>query len=240
MDDKELFSELGLSVNEGKLYSELVRHGKLSASEASSKAQVPYGKVYVVLQSLIDKGLVRVVPEKTKKFAPASPENLEKIIDEKKKVLDRAKKKVKELKQFYNKKEKDVLIIGEGDKGFWKIANDMIKVKKYGYSIKWNSKIKPGDLEWSRKWVIKNKNIDVRDLVRYDSETEKNVKKWLKTRPNARVFSNEGVAMSILDDEEVMIGLIKNNTTLLIRDSAFAKIMKKMFLAAYNEAEEIK
>ena len=49
MEDREIFSELGLSLNEGKAYSELIKHGKLSASEISSKSEVPYGKIYVIL-----------------------------------------------------------------------------------------------------------------------------------------------------------------------------------------------
>ena len=47
------------------------------------------------------------------------------------------------------------------------------------------------------------------------------------------------VRISIQDDEEVMLGLIKNNTTLLLRDKAFAKIMKKLFLEAYTKAKKI-
>lgn len=239
MEEKELFKELGLNVNEGKLYSELVKHGKLSAAEVSSKAGVPYGKVYVVLQGLIDKGFVRVVPEKTKKFSPASPENFEKVIEEKKKLLEEAKEKVKELKKIYDDKEKDVLIVGEGDKGFWKISDDMKKVEKYGYNIKWDSKIKPGFLEKTKK-RIKAGKIDAKNLVRYDRETKKNVDKWVKTGLSQAKFSNEGIALSILDDEEVMIGLIRKNTTLLIRDEAFAKCMKRLFLAAYEKSEKIK
>ena len=55
-----------------------------------------------------------------------------------------------------------------------------------------------------------------------------------------RSLINEGFACDIRDDKEVMLGLIKNNTTILIRDKAFAKIMKKLFLAYYDKAEKIK
>lgn len=44
-----------------------------------------------------------------------------------------------------------------------------------------------------------------------------------------RKFDNEGVAMSIIDEKEVMICLINSNATLLLRDQAFAKVMKKCF-----------
>jgi len=240
MDEKELFKEIGMNVNEGKVYSELVKHGKLSASEISSRAGVPYGKIYVVLQSLIDKGFVRVVPEKTKKFVSSSPENLEKAIDERKKMLDEAKEKVKELKQFYDEKEGDFLAIAKGDKGFWKIAEDMKKVEKYAYNIKWKPRVNSDTIQKRKTWNKKNNNIDVKELVRYDDETKKDVDKLIKVIPSMKKFENEGIALSILDDEEVMIGLIKKNTTLLIRDSAFAKVMKQLFLPAYEKAENIK
>ena len=239
MEDRDLFKELGLNINEGKLYSELVKHGKLSAAEVSSKAGVPYGKVYVVLQSLIDKGFVRVIPEKTKKFSPVSPESLEKIIDEKRKLLEEAKEKVKELKQFYDDKEKDVLVVGEGDRGFWKIAEGMKEAEKYAYNIKWDSKIRPGAIEKVKK-RIKSKKLEMKNLVRYDEETEKNVKRFSRAGLSQAEFPNEGVALAILDDEEVLIGLIKKNTTLLVRDVAFTKCMRRLFLAAYNDAEKIR
>ncbi len=236
--EKELFKEIGLNLNEGKVYSELVKHGKLSASETSSKSGVPYGKIYVVLQGLVDKGLVQIIPEKTKKFIASSPENLVKLIDNKKKILEKAREKISELKQFYEKKDKDFLIIGEGDKGFWKIVDEMEEVEDYSYNIKWDSKIQPGSLEKSRKRL--KKGIDSKDLVRYDRDTEKNVHKWLKVKKNIRKFPNEGVALSVLDDKEVMVGLIKKNTTILIRDKAFTKVMKRLFLGAYDVAKKIK
>ena len=80
----------------------------------------------------------------------------------------------------------------------------------------------------------------MKNLVKYGEETEKNIKKFSKAGLPQAKFPNEGVALSILDDEEVMIGLIKKNTTLLIRDEAFAKCMKRLFLAAYEDAEKIK
>ena len=69
--------------------------------------------------------------------------------------------------------------------------------------------------------------------------TKKDVKKWLKINKNIKNFENQGVAINITE-HEIMISLIKSNVTLLIRDKAFTKIMKKMFLASYDDAEKIK
>jgi sugar-specific transcriptional regulator TrmB len=237
MNDKEIFKELGLTFNEGKVYSELIRHGKLSASEISSKSEVPYGKIYVVLQRLIDKGLIEIVPEKTKKYVSSNPSSLMKLVDNKRKLLDDAEKRVEKMKQFYEKKDKDFLIVGEGERSFWKIADEMKKVETYGYNVRWDSKVNPDSLKKTKKRI--KEGVDTRDLSRYDKETKSNVDKWMKVKPQIRKFPNEGVALSISDDEEVLIGLIKKNTTLLIRDSAFAKVMKRLFLGAYKNAEKI-
>lgn len=238
MVEQDIFQELGLTLNEGKVYSELIKFDKLPAAEVSSKSGVPYGKIYVVLQALIDKGLVRIIPDKTKKYSCASPDNFEKLISKKKKILEDASVKLKELKKFYDSKEKDFLVVSEGDKGFWKISHDMIDFREYAYNIKWNTQLNPGFLAWMRK-KLKKKNLDLKNLVRYDSDTKKNVDKVARIAFPQRKIDNDGVAMSILDDKEVMIGLIKKNTTLLIRDEAFAKIMKDLFNAKYNVAEKI-
>ncbi|MFH1290235.1 MAG: helix-turn-helix domain-containing protein [Nanoarchaeota archaeon] len=96
----EEFKEFGLTQNESKVYSTLIKFGKLSAGETSAKSSVPYGRIYDVLDSLIDKGLVEVVPEKTKKFIPGDPKALEKLLKKRKENLERAEEKVKELKKF--------------------------------------------------------------------------------------------------------------------------------------------
>lgn len=239
MENKELFEELGLSGNGGKVYEDLVKFGKLSASEVSAKSGVPYGKIYVVLESLIHKGLVEVVPEKTKKFVPSSPENLIKLVEEKQKVLEKAKEKARSMKQFYEVKEKNPVIMAQGRKGFYKVVEEMEKAGKYAYSIKWTSEFKP---EWVKEHKANlRKGVDLRMLSRYDKETKRDVDDWLKINKNVRKIENEGVAFAVNDDKEVLIGLIRNNVTLLIRDKAFAKVMKKLFLAYYeHEAEDIK
>ena len=232
------FEELGLTANESKVYEVLVQFGKLGASELSAKSGVPYGRIYALLESLISKGFVETIPEKTKKFATTSPSSFLKIIDEKQKSLDAIKNKVIELEKFYQKREAPPVVLAEGVRGFTEIVRQMKESKKYSYTIKWNSDYKP-------EWIENTKNsikrgIDLKTLVRYDTETKKNVDEWdkiVKIKP--RAMDNEGFACSVIDDNEVLLGLIKSNITLLIRDKAFAKVMKKLFLAYYEKAEKI-
>ena len=60
-------------------------HPFLFVVTSQGKREFKYSNIehyfYNVLDSLIAKGLVEVIPEKTKKFVPSSPEDLIKLID---------------------------------------------------------------------------------------------------------------------------------------------------------------
>ena len=238
MEEFENYEELGLTSSEAKVYETLVRLGKLGAGEISRESEVSYSKIYNVLDSLIGKGLVKVVPEKSKKFVPSSPEALIELINKKQQKLEKAKEKAKELKSFYEVKEKNPVTMQIGRKGFYKIVSELEETKKYDYSVKWTSEFRPGWARDAERYL--KKGADLKTLTRYDKETEKDVKKQMEINKNYRKIENEGVAISIKDDGEVMVALIKSNVTLLIKESAFCKLMKKLFLETYKNAGEIK
>jgi hypothetical protein len=78
---------------------------------------------------------------------------------------------------------------------------------------------------------------DEKSLGRFDKETSKAIKEWKTINKEIKPIQNDGVAMSITDDEEVMIALIKSNTTMLIRDKAFAKVMRQLFVKYYMSTD---
>ena len=234
----EELKELGLSINESRAYISLLENGKIGAGEVSKFSGVSYSRIYEVLDSLEQKGLVKIVPEKTKKFVSASPGELLDIIKKKENRLKTIRDKIRKMKRVYDSGDKAPIVVGYGKKGFHKIKGELIEVKKSSYDVKWSSEFRP---EWvgGTERAIK-RDVDIRVLARYDSETRENVDEWLKINRKIRVMKNNGVAISVHDDCEVMIGLIRSNATLLIRDKAFAKIMGKMFLETYKNAEKIK
>ncbi|ELY94187.1 TrmB family transcriptional regulator [Natrialba hulunbeirensis JCM 10989] len=61
MDDDhiELLAELGLSGYEARAYLALAHNGSLTADEVASEADIPQGRIYDVLNSLVDRSLVR-------------------------------------------------------------------------------------------------------------------------------------------------------------------------------------
>jgi len=239
MEETIDLQEIGLTQNESKAYKTLLEHGKLGAGDISKFSGVSYSRIYDVLASLKQKGLARLIPEKSKKFVPTDPEELMEIVTKKEETLKKVKNEIKKFKTFYDIKEKNPVILGYGKSAFYKLLKEMPKSKKSDYSIKYTSEYRP---EWERDYTENvKKGVDSRSLVRYDKETGSNVEKWIKLgKKNTRVLANEGVAISIRDDEEVLISLIKSNMTLLIKNKPFVRIMKKMFLETYKNAEEIK
>jgi len=229
------FKELGLTSNETKVYEVMLRLGKATAGHICKESQVPYGRIYNILESLEEKGLIKVIPEETKKYVPSDPEKLHEIIDTRIKNLMDIDNKVKELKKIYEEHEKEPVILAKGKSNFYKIVKEIQKAKKYEYNIRYMFETNPTWMRGTKDQITKG--IDRKDVTRFNKETEKAIQEWKIITKEIKPIENDGVAMSIVDDEEVMIGLIKSNTTMLIRDKAFAKIMKQLFVKYYMNTD---
>ena len=228
--------QLGLSEYEEKAYKALIQLGKASACEISREGQVSYGKIYEVLASLERKGLVMVIPEKTKKFVPSDPKNLMKLIDNKEKQLAEIRKEVKDLKQVYDVHEEEIVKLAKGKRNFYKIIKNRKPIKEFNYTIKYAMEYHP---TWVRqhKEMLKNK-VDLRTLTRYDNETKESVKKWFKIEKTIKKIDNNGVAMAI-SESEIIISLIKSNIIMSIKDKPFIDLMKTLYLNTYKNSPKI-
>lgn len=230
-------SELGLTPAEQRIYQTLVEHGAITASTVSRESNVSYGKIYEVLDRLEAKGLVKVIPEKTKKFAPTEPEHLNKLIQQKQEKLKQLESDVKHLQQIYKQQEEEPIIIAKGKANFDKIVHQMKKGDTFVYNIKPHTTIWPSTFR-NIKENIKN-GLDYRSLNRVCEKTIPNIRKYLEHgRVTMRSFEVENVALAVTD-HDVMIALIEKNTTMLIKDKEFIHIMKILFQNTYDKLEPI-
>jgi len=229
------FKELGLTSNETKVYEIMLRLGKTTAGHICKESLVPYGRIYTVLASLEEKGLIKTIPEETKKYVASDPEKLHEIIDTRIKNLMEIDNKVKELKKIYEEHDVEPVILAKGKSNFYKINKEVKEPEKCDYTIKYTFEVNPN---WMRNTKDRiKKGIDIKHIGVFNKDTEKAIKEWKTVIKEIKPIENEGVAMSIIDDEEVMIGLIKSNTTMLIRDKAFAKIMRQLFIKYYMNTD---
>lgn len=65
--------DVGLNAYESNAYMVLIGHGQFKALEVAGRAHIPRAKIYDVLNSLVDKGFVRVVHGKVKQFSAVEP-----------------------------------------------------------------------------------------------------------------------------------------------------------------------
>lgn len=65
--------DIGLNAYESNAYIVLIGHMYFKALEVASRANIPRAKIYDVLNSLVEKGFVRVVQGKTKQFSAVEP-----------------------------------------------------------------------------------------------------------------------------------------------------------------------
>ncbi len=105
-DDKtvKLLKEAGLTGYQAKILSVLLRDSNLTAQEISDKSDIPYTKIYSVLNSLGEQGYVESNLERPKKYKSIPPEVLfEKIISNKERELEKLEDKLESQKDYLKK-----------------------------------------------------------------------------------------------------------------------------------------
>lgn len=136
MQKTKLLKEIGLSAYESAIYLSLLKLGASEASTIYKDAEVPYGKVYSALDSLVEKGFVEVQRSRPKKFRGVKPDiALDRVIEKKEseveKELEVLKLKTDELKKILmttsSLKTKDEI--------FWTTAVTETNIKKVVISL---------------------------------------------------------------------------------------------------------
>ena len=87
-----ILSEIGLSTNETKVYIALLDNGESTTGEILDNANLQTGKIYEILNSLKNKGMVSIIIKNgVKHFSPADPQRVLDYIHEKQKNIEKQK-----------------------------------------------------------------------------------------------------------------------------------------------------
>lgn len=82
--------DIGLNAYESRAFLVLIGHSSFKALEVAGRANIPRQKIYEVLDSLVEKGFVRVVQGKAKQFSAVEPKlALEGYLNRKKNSFER-------------------------------------------------------------------------------------------------------------------------------------------------------
>ncbi|MFH1850703.1 MAG: helix-turn-helix domain-containing protein [archaeon] len=114
---EEILRDLGLSLNEAKLYETMLQLGETNVSLISTKSRVHRRNVYDSLNKLIEKGLVsQYVVKGEKRFRATDPQRLLTILKDKE---DRLSNILPEMKSKYlGVKQEEEAYIYRGVQGF--------------------------------------------------------------------------------------------------------------------------
>ena len=131
-ETRQVLHEIGLNAYEMDVYAALLESGQITALEISKKANVPYSKIYDVLNSLKNKGWLKSVGTRPTKYYPVPP--LEALATAKIRLEDRyagwEQIITRELQPLYEKRElverPDMLIL-HGQEGVLAKLEEMLK-----------------------------------------------------------------------------------------------------------------
>lgn len=131
---EEVLREIGLSVNEARVYESMLDSGEVSVQEISIKSKVHRRNVYDALTKLVEKGLVsELFINGEKHFKSISPTRLLELLKEKEtklnKVLPEMEMKAK------RKQEGEEAYFYRGIEGFKNYLQDILKTRKPVYFI---------------------------------------------------------------------------------------------------------
>ena len=136
MQKKKLLQDIGLNAYEAAAYLSLLKFGVSEANVVCRDAEVPYGKVYTVLESLAGKGFVEIQFSRPKKFRAIDPDMALDFFFEKRKA--EFEKEIEVLKSFIEEAKhslKAVQAQKRKDEIFWTTAITESEIKKFATSI---------------------------------------------------------------------------------------------------------
>ncbi|MFC1732825.1 TrmB family transcriptional regulator [candidate division KSB1 bacterium] len=239
--DDNILEGFGLSKNEAKVYTTLLRTGLTTVGKISDKSKVHRTNVYDVVERLIEKGLIcYVVKDGTKCYEATNPENLMNVLKEKEIQLRQILPKLMLDKQLAEKKSE--VHVYEGVSSVKMMLNHFIDKKKeritYG--------VPKGAVEHMKEFMkhYHERRIDMKIPMRHIyNEDAKERREWLNSLDltEARYLPqefNSPVSTSICGDEVVIIMWTKTPLVIQIVNEELADSYKNYFEVLWKIAEK--
>jgi len=243
MELEEILQNLGLSDKEAKIYLSLLQRGTGSAHSLASASGLKRPTTYVILENLIDKKIVYLIPKTKKKLYRATPpERLVQLAEEK---IQKVKEKLPEIQALSNNKtKKPQVLYFEGIGGINEVLNYRIKelkgketvgffarstgdiLKRFNNFDDYNNKL--------REMKVKARGIVPKDAtVEHFRKTDKDFNREMITLPLSKYSST--VSMEICKDlDSIKILDFENLQALIIENEPIVKTLAEVFELVWN------
>ncbi|MBW2990462.1 hypothetical protein KY348_02025 [Candidatus Woesearchaeota archaeon] len=178
---EETLREIGLSLNEARVYEAMLQLGEANVNLIAIKSKVHRRNVYDSLNKLVEKGLVaQYVLKGEKQFRANNPNRLATIIKEKQDKLSNILPDMK--KKFQVLKEEEQAYIYRGVAGFRNYMQDILDVGEDFYCIGakggwFDPRLRPFRIRFYRE--LKKKKLHAYHL--FDWEMREHIKKKIES-----------------------------------------------------------
>lgn len=245
----ELFTSLGLSDNEAKIYQTLLKHEDLTATELSEKASETRTNTYSLLDKLIDMEVVETDESSpVRRYRAANPEKLRELLDDKKNFIAQTEAQLEsvlpDLQSIYNlAQNKPGVFYYEGVEGFKKLLEDMALAKSDIWLLPSQMPPKNSQIDLILdRGVAKRRARGIKTKILLPEEA----KEW-KTLDRFRArnfeirFIGEPVNAEIIsyDDKIAFTSYEPKLINTIITDKALAISMQMMFYELWCRAEKV-
>ena len=245
---QELLRQLNLTQYEIKAYLALLKADKVTAYQLGKISRIPSGRIYDVVDSLVSKGIVSVLPGTPRLIKAVDPRICLKALLDKK---DRKwKKEVSQLnhliKNLETKQEKDTVSLSKGIDTYYQNCIEFYgKAKKELLFIAGRlTPAKKGiDVVTPTRLMVK-RGVKIKFIVPIDKYNLKIAKKIIRLGVKVRNYPVKNFKIHIVDGTYAMITIVnKNNsndrTLIKINQKESVQTLRQMFLSLWEKSKEI-
>lgn len=246
MELLKVLEEFGLNKSESTVYLSLLQLGQSSVLTIARQTALKRPTVYLILDSLIEKGLVTVVPkEKKKLFLALPPDRLEEELARKVQLIKQA---LPELSALYRSEtEKPSIKFFESNEGMLNVYREITKRSDIKEILTFFSfEAIPKKFEENYELfikLIKERKVRVRDIIsnpqlgHFYLEQLKNFRNYrVRLAPKEFGFSSD----TIIYGNKIAIFSFKKHFALIIESDDVAKSFKSLFELAWQSAENFR
>lgn len=239
--DEAALLELGLTLNEARVYLALLSLGEASVGEVTDRVKMHRSTVYDALERLIHKGVASyIVKNETKLFAPSDPDDLLNLLKEKELKLRQILPKLK-LEKSLAVKDKTSAQVFEGVKAF-RIALEKLLDYNEAILIYGLPKVAPEIVKYfindfharriGKKIMMKHiYNEDAQERIKYLNSLDYTEAKYLPGR------FDTPVSTCVCGEIVLIVNWTKPLTFIHIKNKTLADTYRKYFEVLYAEAQ---
>ena len=229
---QNIFSKIGLSEDDAKVYACLIHNGELLPTQISKKTNLYRPVVYKAIENLGDKSLIRISSKgKRKTYIAESPEKLESLFKEYEKSFFDDMEDIYKL--YESSSDKPTILVAEGEQAIRDTYSDVVNTldkneKYYRYSsIKQFKKNKyiPKDYEYIRD----KKGLERLVITGHSNQPGKKLLgRSVKAIPKEFDLFEDEINLIIYKDKVAIIDY-PSKMTINIQHKKFAEFQNKLF-----------